>query len=749
MRKVRWSSVALVAGVSVASMVAAVLLMVDRAGVWALPTAQGACERLAERGLGPTPEDLFCRGPDLVFHIAMSGASLLFSIGLALPGVFLAWSGRRLSALIPLALAPWFATEPIFTAPVPHGRDDGLFFISLYLLVLAAPALAVMWVRRGNRLERTTWKLLPMIGAGLVCAALTFGILRIANMALGGLVAESMNGTAMIMGVFGLLLGTNRKLWFWALVPSALLLSEGPSALFSSLLWTWEQKVTVLAGFMFAFPLFLVGLGWTPFQTLNLRFQRWLEERELPPDQRSPRRRSARTHRRLRPVVVLNAVASGLLVVSIIMARNDPLNVWISTALPTYLGVRDQAQDVRTRIELRASLEALEEYQRKYGSDRSVDLEAMRRIDPTLSFVEGSPYIDEREAVSVPVFIIRSDDRVTRLAKQSPSGDAFCLERRGDHLTYGEGKSHPADSPSDPRISAIEAAIENCHDRPWTASATKYDPLPDCSTPDGNLIICRMVQALIVGIQMDEPPSAYPVTNTRAPEPGEARSGYLEDGRPVWLVGHEDGGVSVLDAVSAYRPWGIGYLVSWCQPGQYFEDVAHGSLYDERGTYLSGPAPSGLETFDVRPADQLGRIDVGHAMPGKPRRHGGASPNGRWCSAEEAESPIRPVGPQPWPRMTLASNAGTWQQFAGTLVIPSRGAAFIRRTDTDVPRDPASYGEGAEEPVRVEGIDNAILDNIHRSRYTMTGVWIARANARTFDNLTYLGPLEDVAEPVS
>lgn len=99
-------------------------------------------------------------------------------------------------------------------------------------------------------------------------------------------------------------------------------------------------------------------------------------------------------------------------------------------------------------------------------------------------------------------------------------------------------------------------------------------------------------RSVIAGSTDDAEVSSLPL-----PPAGEVRSELLADGTPVWVVRHDDGTVSVLDAVSAHRPYGIGHLVAWCESKQRFDDPAYGSAYAEDGRKVAGPAPTGLDAY--------------------------------------------------------------------------------------------------------------------------------------------------------
>jgi hypothetical protein len=82
------------------------------------------------------------------------------------------------------------------------------------------------------------------------------------------------------------------------------------------------------------------------------------------------------------------------------------------------------------------------------------------------------------------------------------------------------------------------------------------------------------------------------------PPRGEVAPVFLADGRPVFVVHHEDGAVSIVDAFSSHVQYGIKDLVAWCPSTREFVEVAHEARFDEFGEWVSaGPAPSGLATF--------------------------------------------------------------------------------------------------------------------------------------------------------
>lgn len=108
-------------------------------------------------------------------------------------------------------------------------------------------------------------------------------------------------------------------------------------------------------------------------------------------------------------------------------------------------------------------------------------------------------------------------------------------------------------------------------------------------------------------------------TVLEVPAVGDAAPQILADGTPVWVVHHEDGEISVVDASSAHRPFGARSLIGWCAPSRRFQEGQHGSVYDERGHKQGGPAPRNLDTYKVTPIDGGSAIEVGQLTAGAPR----------------------------------------------------------------------------------------------------------------------------------
>ena len=79
------------------------------------------------------------------------------------------------------------------------------------------------------------------------------------------------------------------------------------------------------------------------------------------------------------------------------------------------------------------------------------------------------------------------------------------------------------------------------------------------------------------------------------PHPGTTVATTLPDGAPVFVVGHADGGVSVLSAIDTH----LQDLVVFCPDSRTFIEPGPVSRWDEYGRYLFGPAPGGLAPYEV------------------------------------------------------------------------------------------------------------------------------------------------------
>jgi hypothetical protein len=178
---------------------------------------------------------------------------------------------------------------------------------------------------------------------------------------------------------------------------------------------------------------------------------------------------------------------------------------------------------------------------------------------------------------------------------------------------------------------------------------------------------------------------------TEVPPRGEVAPVFLPGGRPVFVVHHEDGTVSVVDVFSSHRTWGIEGIVVWCPSTREFVEWGHEAHFDEYGTWLRAePAPSGLRTFgfDVVSRDADG--DPASIRIGAIRD---ADPRGSPLFASLARPPLCPaVGDDPnvpvthtidesqvddTPAGVVAAARTGWAPVRGTLMVSSDGTVRL------------------------------------------------------------------------
>jgi hypothetical protein len=230
------------------------------------------------------------------------------------------------------------------------------------------------------------------------------------------------------------------------------------------------------------------------------------------------------------------------------------------------------------------------------------------------------------------------------------------------------------------------------------------------------------------------------------PPRGDTSAVFLADGRPVFVVHHEDGTVSVVDAFSTHRAWGVEELVVWCPSNRQFVEWAHEAHFDEYGTWQSaGPAPSGLATFafDVVERDAIGdpaRIRIGTML--EPNPHGSAP------VTDPSRPPFcPPVGGVPNEVVTHTVGASEVFDSPADAVraepdgwIAVRGALLVA-SDGFVQLCAVIDGERCEGGAIVRGIDGVgLLVNVIQvvqgpSGYEVPRVWLAQVRGGLLDNL--------------
>lgn len=156
------------------------------------------------------------------------------------------------------------------------------------------------------------------------------------------------------------------------------------------------------------------------------------------------------------------------------------------------------------------------------------------------------------------------------------------------------------------------------------------------------------------------------------PQRGEVRADYLADGTPIWVIGHEDGTASVLTGFDAHRT-SLRGLLWWCETAEVLESPSYGSLYDERGARMSGPAPTGLAAYDVTSSGDEVRVGRLNAPPGPGDRSDRPIPEqSQRCSGLDASVAYHTFDGWPvWdsPSAALAARPDDWILLEGALVV--------------------------------------------------------------------------------
>jgi hypothetical protein len=440
------------------------------------------------------PEDWHCRLTESDFLVTFAGGSLLIGVGVAVPGVVLALSGRRLSALVPAVLAaavawaieivalPGGSNRLFGVAESFLGSGDGQAYWQVHaeasiladIALVSVPALAVAYVLRPPSRPRpadlprhAVWASTIAIGAAI--AAIRLAWPHLAHEQYLSAPLDDIGISMGLMVLFGSMLGTDRRWWPWALVPAAVMLSLGPATAVMSI----PSNLTAFTWFGDAIPLVVVGFVASLWRPLATRFAM------RPAEPARSAMLSARP--RVRPVVVLNALAGALLLVSVLAARFDPLGIQVATSLPTYLGARELAQDVRTKTNLFEAVAAMEKYRAENGTFRGFDAAAGENAVPEVAWSDG-PTSEE-----LVVRITEASSTTAQVVAHSGSHSVFCAQTSAAGATYGEaGRMH------------VALARAACDSTPLTSDALRMLDVDGlCVGVEDAIVLCRSVQRLL------------------------------------------------------------------------------------------------------------------------------------------------------------------------------------------------------------------------------------------------------------
>jgi hypothetical protein len=255
-------------------------------------------------------------------------------------------------------------------------------------------------------------------------------------------------------------------------------------------------------------------------------------------------------------------------------------------------------------------------------------------------------------------------------------------------------------------------------------------------------IVGVVLWAAITPIGDGTNPLAGPDVVTVPPR-GDVSAIFLTDGRPVFVVHHEDGSVSVVDAFSSHRAWGFEELNVWCPSTREFVEVAHEARFDEYSNYASvGPAPGGVATFAFTLVELDDRGDPASIEIGAMRE---PSPEGSAPEVAPTRPPFCPgvdegaiVGhaiPEGaivrTPAAAVEAAPDGWIPVHGTLLVASDG--FVQLcAEID--------GERCVDGAVVRGIDGiGLMLNVTRgpdvTAYEEPQVWLARVEGGVLDDI--------------
>jgi hypothetical protein len=113
------------------------------------------------------------------------------------------------------------------------------------------------------------------------------------------------------------------------------------------------------------------------------------------------------------------------------------------------------------------------------------------------------------------------------------------------------------------------------------------------------IAVAAFAAIVLVAALVIRPRDAAGSTVLQRPAAGEVRPDYLDDGTPVWVIGQEDGSVTVLSGFDTHRPFNLGKVLWWCETSGSLHNPDHGARYDTHGVHIDGPALTDLPAYEV------------------------------------------------------------------------------------------------------------------------------------------------------
>ncbi|HVM13444.1 MAG TPA: hypothetical protein VM287_03845 [Egibacteraceae bacterium] len=160
------------------------------------------------------------------------------------------------------------------------------------------------------------------------------------------------------------------------------------------------------------------------------------------------------------------------------------------------------------------------------------------------------------------------------------------------------------------------------------------------------------------------------------PPPGEGVADRLPDGTPVFVVREQTGEVVVVSPVSTH----LDHLVVWCPAAHAFVEPVGGSLFDARGRWVTGPAPTGLAVYEASVDTERDVVSVGALGEPQPRwqrpDRRPADP-GECVVSEGAHDSVEPALPRPVALGDLGEVVGSRVVVSGRLRLDGQGGAWL------------------------------------------------------------------------
>jgi hypothetical protein len=184
--------------------------------------------------------------------------------------------------------------------------------------------------------------------------------------------------------------------------------------------------------------------------------------------------------------------------------------------------------------------------------------------------------------------------------------------------------------------------------------------------------VAGTVAACCAILALAGPATAAGNTTLALPDGDRVRADYLADGTPVWVIGHEDGTISVLTGFDAHQT-PLRNLLWWCETAEILENPSYGWMYDEQGAKMFGAAPTGLAAYDVTVAGGVIQVGALNGPPGLDEPSERPTPTvDMRCSGWDAPVVVHTFdGWSVWdsPSEALAAQPDEWILLEGALVV--------------------------------------------------------------------------------